>query len=148
MIHSFYFDHDEFILFSYAIDFVNEQAESAQKRIEESFRSQHNKHFINLDECAQNVLEHNECATDNTLPVTLEAIANIEKHPPPEETNGINLKVLYQLLANITAGFPVDDLEDDGPTKEFLKQCFTVKNNIFFRYACVTKFIKKKLFFP
>lgn len=79
-----------------------------------------------MDECARNLLKHNECASDNTLPVTLEAIANIEKHPPPEETNDINLKVLYQLLANMTAGYPIDDLEN-GPTKDFLKQCFSVK---------------------
>lgn len=83
---------------------------------------------MNLDECARNVLAHNECTTDNTLPVTLEAIANIEKHPKPDEVNDIDLKVLYQFLANITAGYPIDDLEN-GATKDFLKQCFSVRIN-------------------
>lgn len=81
---------------------------------------------MNLDECARNVLAHNECSTDNTLPVTLEAIANIENHPKPDEVNDIDLKKLYQFLANITAGYPIDDLEN-GPTKDFLKQCFSVR---------------------
>lgn len=120
------------------IGFFNEQAVLAQTRIEQSFQSQHNKHFMNLDECARNVLEHNECTTDNTLPVTLEAIANIEKHPQPDEVNDINLKVLYQFLANITAGYPINDLEN-GPTKEFLKQCFSV------RIYCHVFFLQKLL---
>lgn len=119
-VHWWYFISNLFIL-----DFFNEQAESTQTRIEQSFQAQHNKHFMNLNECAQNVLEHNECATDNTLPVTLEAIANSEQHPSPDHVDGVNLQVLYQFLANITAGYPIDDIEN-GPTKEFLKQCFTV----------------------
>lgn len=76
---------------------------------------------MNLDECTRHCI-----TTDNTLPVTLEAIANIEKHPQPDEVNDINLKVLYQFLANVTAGYPIDDLEN-GPTKDFLKQCFSVR---------------------
>lgn len=115
-------------LFCICIDFIDEQAELAQARIGQSLQSQHNKHFMNLDECARNVLEHNECTTDNTLPVTLEAIANFEEHPQPDEVNDINLKELYQFLANATAGYPINDLEN-GPTKDFLKQCFTVRIN-------------------
>lgn len=107
--------------------FVNEQAELAQTRMEQTLRSQHNKHFMNLEEIAGNLLEHEDCATDNTLPVTLEAIANFEKHPSPSDVNGVDLKVLYQMLANMTAGYPVDDIEH-GPTKDFLKQCYTVRN--------------------
>lgn len=110
------------------LGFLNEQAKLAQARVEQSFQSQHNKHFMNLDECARNVLANNECTTDNTLPVTLEAIANIEEHPKPDEVNDIDLKVLYQFLANITAGYPINDLEN-GPTKDFLKQCFSVRAN-------------------
>lgn len=107
--------------------FVNEQAELAQSRMEQTLRSQHNKHFMNLEEIAGNLLEHEDCATDNTLPVTLEAISNFEKHPSPSDVNGVDLKVLYQMLANMTAGYPVDDIEH-GPTKDFLKQCYTVRN--------------------
>lgn len=114
--------------FIFYIDFIDEQAELAQARIGQSFQSQHNKHFMNLDECARNLLEHNECTTDNTLPVTLEAIANFEEHPQPDKINGIDLKMLYQFLANVTAGYPINDLEN-GPTKDFLKQCFSVRIN-------------------
>lgn len=70
-------------------------------------------------------MENGEPATDNTLPVTLEAIANLEKHPSPADLNGIDLTILYNVLANMTAGYPIDELEN-GPTKEFLKQCYTV----------------------
>lgn len=107
------------------LEFINEQADAAQSRMEQTLKSQYNKHFMNLDECAKNLISEPECATDNTLPVTLEAIANLEEHPPPSELNGIDLKVLYQTLANMTAGYPVNDIED-GPTKEFLKHCYMV----------------------
>lgn len=105
---------------------------------------------MNLDECAQNVLQHNECMTDNTLPVTLEAIANIENHPQPDEVNDIDLKVLYQFLANITAGYPTDDLEN-GPTKDFLKQCFSVRilyHLVFMNFQiAMLQITKKNIFF-
>lgn len=89
-------------------------------------RSKNHKHFLNLDQCARNLTENDEPATDNTLPVTLEAIANLEKHPRPSELNGIDLKALYKMLANMTAGYPIEEL-DEGATKEFLKQCYTVR---------------------
>lgn len=108
--------------------FINTQAEIAQARLEKTLQMRHNKHFLNLDECAKNIIEFDEPATDNTLPVTLEAITNLEEHPPPSEVNEIDLKALYQMLANMTAGYPVDELED-GPTKEFLKQCYTVRTD-------------------
>lgn len=119
--------------FIYLSDFIDEQAELAQSRMEQTMRSQHNKHFMNLDESAKSLVEFGDSSTDNTLPVTLEAIAKSEKHPPPSEVNGIDLKVLYQMLANMTAGHPVDDLES-GPTKDFLKQCYAVRKltNIFY----------------
>lgn len=97
----------------------------SQDRLEHMLRSQHNKHFLNLDECARELTENGELQTDNTLPVTLEAISKSEKHPPPADINGIDLKVLYRMLANMTAGYPVDELKD-GPTKEFLRRCYAV----------------------
>lgn len=110
---------------SHFIDFVNIQAESSQNRLEKIFRTKNQKHFMNLDECAKSIVENNQTASDNMLPVTLEAIANLEKHPPPGEVSGVDLKALYQMLANMSAGYPVKDLPE-GPTKEFLKQCYTV----------------------
>lgn len=118
-----------FFLF-HILELINEQAELAQNRIEQTLKSQHNKHFLNTNECAKNLIAQTECATDNTLPVTLDAIANLEKHPSPEQLNGIDLKVLYQTLANMTAGYPVNEIEN-GPTREFLKQCYMV-NRFFF----------------
>lgn len=88
-------------------------------------KSENDKKFLNLDQCARNLMGNDEPLTDNTLPVTLEAIGNLEKHPSPAELNGIDLKALYKLLANMSAGYPIGDLED-GPTKEFLKQCYQV----------------------
>ncbi|XP_031617994.1 uncharacterized protein LOC116337508 isoform X2 [Contarinia nasturtii] len=105
-------------------NFVNTQAESSQSRLEKNFRTKNHKHFMNLDECAKQIVENSQTVSDNTLPVTLEAIANLEKHPPPSEVNGIDLKALYKMLASMSAGYPVEDLED-GPTKQFLKQCYT-----------------------
>lgn len=112
-------------LFS-SIDFINTQAEMSQSKLEHTLRSQNNKCFLNLDQCARNLSENEELATDNTLPVTLEAIATHEELPEPAAVNGIDLKILYEMLANMTAGYPVEELSD-GPTKDFLKQCFTVR---------------------
>lgn len=100
--------------------------------MERLLRSQHNKLFLNLNEFARNIAECDECTIDNTLSVTLEAIANLEKHPPPSELGDIDLKVLYQTLANMSAGYPVNELEN-GPTKQFLKQCYAVSN-----YICIS----------
>lgn len=108
-------------------DFVKKQAELSQTKLEQTFRAKSNKHFLNLDECAKNLIENSEQPTDNTLPVTLEAIANLEKLPKPADVCGVDLKTLYQMLAQLSAGFPVDELED-GPTKEFLKQCYSVRH--------------------
>lgn len=110
------------------LDFLNSQAELSQTRLEQMLRSKNHKHFLNLDQCARNLTENDEPSTDNTLPVTLEAIADFEKHPRPSELNGIDLKVLYKMLANMTAGYPIEEL-DEGATKEFLKQCYTVRQN-------------------
>ncbi|XP_055323813.1 uncharacterized protein LOC129578763 isoform X2 [Sitodiplosis mosellana] len=108
--------------------FINTQAFLSQTRLEQILKSKNDKHILNLDQCARNLTENGVLVTDNTLPVTLEAIANLEKHPPPAELNGIDLEALYKLLANTTAGYPIDDL-DDGPTKEFLKQCYRVRRS-------------------
>lgn len=110
------------------LDFIDTQAELAQTRLEHILRTKNHKHFQNLDQCARNLIENDEEAIDNALPVTLEAMANLEKHPTPAELNGIDLKVIYKLLANATAGYPIDEL-DDGPTKDFLKQCYTVRQS-------------------
>lgn len=81
---------------------------------------------MNLNECAKNLSNSTDIiATDNTLPVTLEAISQLEDHPHPNRLNGIDLKLLYRYLANLMAGYPVKDL-DDGPTKEFLRNCYSV----------------------
>lgn len=109
------------------VEFVNTQAELSQDRIEEKCRLKLNRHFLHLDQCAKNLCSERESTTDNTLPVTLEAIANLDTHPKPEEVNGVDLKVLYQMLANLCAGYPIEELEN-GPTKEFLKQCYTVRH--------------------
>lgn len=109
----------------FILDFINTQAQLSQSRLEHTLRSQTNKYFLNLDQCARNLSENNEAATDNTLPVTLEAIANHEALPEPSKMNGIDLKVLYRTLANMTAGYPVEEIPD-GPTKDFLKTCYTV----------------------
>lgn len=84
-----------------------------------------NRHFLHLDQCAKNLHSEAESLTDNTLPVTLEAIANLDALPKPEDVNGVDLKVLYRMLASLCAGYPIEELEN-GPTKEFLKQCYKV----------------------
>lgn len=109
---------------------MKSQSELSQTKLEQTLRSKNNKHFLNLDECAKNLVENTEQPIDNTLPVTLEAIANLEKHPEPADVCGVDLKKIYQMLAQLSAGFPVEELEE-GPTKEFLKQCFSVRH--FFR---------------
>lgn len=114
------------------LEFVNTQADLSQERIEERCRLKNNTHFINLDECAKNICSDGKAATDNTLPVTLEAIANLDTLPPPDEVNGVDLKELYRMLASLSAGYPINEL-DDGPTKEFLKQCYNVSGPHFVR---------------
>lgn len=117
------------------VEFVNIQAELSQDRIEDRCCSKDNKNFINLDQCAKNICSDGKAATDNTLPVTLEAIANLDALPKPEEVNGIDLKALYRMMASLSAGYPVEEL-DDGPTKEFLKHCYKVIRPIFSVSIC------------
>lgn len=89
---------------------------------------QKNKHYLNLNQCAVNLSDNYETdITDNTLPITMEAISNIDRLPPPNEVNGVDLKLLYETLANLMAGYPTNEIPE-GPTKEFLKQCFSVSS--------------------
>lgn len=93
-------------------------------------KTQKNQRFMNLNRCAGNLIDDDETTiTDNALPVTLEAISNLEKLPAPSEVNGIDLKMLYKILANLMAGYPINELED-GPTKVFLHQCYSVSGNL------------------
>lgn len=90
-----------------------------------------NSVFLNLNGCAKNIYNLTDIvANDNALPVTLEAIAQLEEHPPTEQLNGINLKLIYRYLANLMAGYPVEDLKNDS-SKRFLESCFKVNINKF-----------------
>lgn len=84
-----------------------------------------NKHFSNLNKCAdelsKNTTEHRN---DNLFSLALERIAETEELPEPEDVNGIDLKLLYNWMANSMAGYPIEI--DEGPTKDFLRDCYTV----------------------
>lgn len=89
-------------------------------------KTQKNQRYLNLNRCAKDLSNTSNIQfTDNALPVTMEAIYQLESLPPPEEVNGVDLKILYKTLANLMAGYPVNEIEDD-PTKVFLYQCFSV----------------------
>lgn len=89
-------------------------------------KTQNNQRYLNLNRCAKDLSNSNDIPfTDNALPVTLEAIKQFENLPTPEQVNGVDLKILYETIANLMAGYPVNEIED-GPTKEFLYQCYSV----------------------
>lgn len=104
-----------------------------------------NPQYKNLDQCAKNLSENSGAnVTDNTLSVTFEAFANLEKHPAANEVNGVDLKQLYKLLANLMAGYPIDELED-GPTKDFLHKCYSVNDNSVQHFSVIRKFYLNNL---
>lgn len=109
--------------------FVSYEARVCQKRHEQIVKAQNNQRYLNLNRCAKDLSNSNDIQfTDNALPVTLEAISQFENLPTPELLNGVDLKILYETLANLMAGYPVNEIED-GPTKEFLHQCYSVYLN-------------------
>lgn len=104
---------------------VNEQAHLCQKRIEYVMKENGNKHFATLNKCADELSKNTiENRNDNLFSLALERIAQTEDLPEPEDVNGIDLKVLYSWMANAMAGYPIDI--DEGPTKDFLRDCYTV----------------------
>lgn len=105
---------------------MNSEARVCQKRHEQIMKAQNNQRYLNLNRCAKDLSNSNDIQfTDNALPVTMEAINQFEHLPTPEQVNGVDLKILYGTLANLMAGYPVNEIEDD-PTKEFLYQCYSV----------------------
>lgn len=107
------------------LEFINEQADTCQKRVEYVMKTNENKHFANLNNCADELSKNTEeNRNDNLFSLTLERIAQTEELPEPEETDGIDLKQLYSWVANSMAGYPIEI--EDGPTKDFLEECYTV----------------------
>lgn len=128
-----WFDFESRISFLSFSDYFNEKAVESQQRIEHLMRQSRNDAFERLKVNAKalnDTSETNELQNNSNLfSVAMEAIASQENHPTPDEVDGIDVKKLYEWLANFMAGNPTE--VDDGPTKEFLKECFTVRNWVF-----------------
>lgn len=87
-----------------------------------------NKHFATLNKCADELSKNTmENRNDNLFSLALERIAHTEELPEPEDVDGIDLKLLYSWMANSMAGYPIEI--DDGPTKDFLRDCYTVSKS-------------------
>lgn len=90
-------------------------------------KTKENQHFTNLNKCAGKLSKNTtENRNDNLFSLALERIAQTEEIPQPEEVDGVDLKQLYNWMANSMAGYPIDI--EEGPTKDFLRDCYTVSN--------------------
>lgn len=88
-------------------------------------RIEENQTFMNLNKCAENLCKQKlKNLNENVFSVALEVIANTEAIPDPDELDGIDLRKLYKLLANLMAGYPTESV--DGATKLFLEECYNV----------------------
>lgn len=106
-------------------ELINEQADVCQKRVEFVMKTINNQHYANLTKSAEELSTNpTENRNDNLFSLALERIAQTEELPEPEETNGIDLRQLYSWIANSMAGYPIEI--EDGPTKDFLQDCYTV----------------------
>lgn len=86
-----------------------------------------NAAFVNLNEWATELRGNAPSDTnDCCVPLVLELISRTEAFPTPDEMNGIDLKRIYGVLANLMAGYPVEEL--DPASKEFLKGCYKVNH--------------------
>lgn len=86
-------------------------------------KTNENRHFANLNKCADELSRNTtENRNDNLFSLALERVAQTEELPEPEEVNGIDLKQLYNWMANSMAGYPIE-IEDE-PTKDFLHECY------------------------
>lgn len=111
--------------FDLILEYIDARSKTYQAKVDETMQS--NSHYVNLTASVDNLHKSGAAIlNDNTLPATFEAIANIEAHPTPDTVNGIDLKRLYKLMANLMAGYPTEELED-GPTKDFLYKCYAVR---------------------
>lgn len=105
-----------------------------QKRVEYIMKTNQNQPYANLTKCAEELSKNPaENQNDNLFSLALERIAQNEELPEPEDTNGIDLKQLYGWMANSMAGYPIEI--EDGPTKDFLQDCYTV--SAFDLNACI-----------
>lgn len=109
------------------LDYINNHASTAQERITYVMQKEGNKKFINLNNWAQYFCKTKPIhQLDNSMAMILEMIAKTEEFPNPEALNGIDLKKVYSTLVNLMVGYPTEEL--NTPSKEFLKNCFQVKN--------------------
>lgn len=131
------FHASELEYFISIIDFINEQANMCQKRVDYVMKMNENQHYANLNHCADELSKNaTENRNDNLFSVVMERILHTEDLPDAESVNGIDLKQLYNWMANSMAGYPIDI--EDGPTKDFLQNCYSVSE---FDGICLLLFV-------
>lgn len=114
-------------MISIRTEFINEQAHTSQQRINLIMDHENNTSFGNLNNWARKLKTDATTDTkDISIPLLFELISKTEALPSPTETNGIDLKKIYSVLANLMAGYPIEKL--DAASEAFLKECYKVSN--------------------
>lgn len=84
--------------------------------------------FVNLNDWAHMFTEPYNCVDnkDFCVPLIIEMISKTELCPQPEEMNGVDLRNIYGVIANLMAGYPTEEL--NRTSKEFLDECYKVRD--------------------